>query len=98
MRDSDTVARIGGDEFVIVLEDLADPGDAARIVERIRAELSTPVTLEAHDIALSASIGVALNTDQDDRVEALLSRADIAMYRNKRQARGQQAALSRRVA
>jgi diguanylate cyclase (GGDEF)-like protein/PAS domain S-box-containing protein len=89
MRDSDTVARIGGDEFVIVLEDLADPGDAARISERIRAELSTPVTLEAHDITLSASIGVALNTDNDDRVETLLGRADNAMYRNKRHSQDQ---------
>jgi diguanylate cyclase (GGDEF)-like protein/PAS domain S-box-containing protein len=83
MRESDTVARTGGDEFVVILEDLASPDDATQIAERIRVGLSMPLVVEGHDLEVTCSIGVAISDDADERVEGLLRRADDAMYRAK---------------
>jgi diguanylate cyclase (GGDEF)-like protein len=87
VRDADTVARVGGDEFVVVLEDLVEPDDALQIAERIRNALSEDVQFEGHFLRVSASIGVTLSTGADDRVETLLSHADDAMYRAKERGR-----------
>jgi diguanylate cyclase (GGDEF)-like protein len=86
LRESDTVARTGGDEFVVVLEDLGECDDAARIAERARAALSAPVKFGDRDLHVTCSVGVALSTG-GDRVEALLSRSDDAMYRAKQEGR-----------
>ncbi len=88
-RESDTVARTGGDEFVVVLEDLHEAEDAERIAERIRVELASPVRFEGRDIQATCSIGVSLSHGAGDRVEALLGRADDAMYRAKQDGRDQ---------
>jgi diguanylate cyclase (GGDEF)-like protein/PAS domain S-box-containing protein len=87
VRDADTVARVGGDEFVVVLEDLLEPDDALQIAERIRNALSEDVQFEGHFLRVSASIGVTLSTGADDRVETLLNHADEAMYRAKERGR-----------
>ncbi len=89
LRESDTVARTGGDEFVALLEDLAAPEDAAVTAERIRVALATPVIVQGHELNMTCSIGISLSGNGDDRVEALLGRADLAMYVAKRNGRDQ---------
>ncbi len=80
VREGDTVARVGGDEFLIVLESLVDPGDAARIAERVRSTIGAPHVLADREVHVSASIGVAIGSGGADSAEALLNRADDAMY------------------
>jgi diguanylate cyclase (GGDEF)-like protein/PAS domain S-box-containing protein len=89
VREGDTVARTGGDEFVLVLEDLVEPEDATRIAERVRMCLREPVEWNGGTLNVSGSIGVTLSTGVDDRVETLLSRADHAMYEAKQSGRDQ---------
>jgi diguanylate cyclase (GGDEF)-like protein len=83
VRESDTVARFGGDEFVILLIDFTptqEPEDVARaIIERI----SSPVDLDQERVTISGSIGIALYPDDGDSVDELLHQADTAMYRAK---------------
>jgi diguanylate cyclase (GGDEF)-like protein/PAS domain S-box-containing protein len=80
VREGDTVARVGGDEFLIVLEGLVDPADAARIAERVRGTIAEPHVLANCEVQVSASIGVAIGAGGVDSAEALLNRADDAMY------------------
>lgn len=85
VRDVDTVARLGGDEFVVMLEYLdEDPEaahtDAARVGEKILAELRGPFQLRDCAPTSSASIGVVLFSGQDGDAEEILRRADAAMY------------------
>jgi diguanylate cyclase (GGDEF)-like protein/PAS domain S-box-containing protein len=89
LRDTDTVARTGGDEFVVLLDDLTDTADAARIAERIRNMFAEPVDFEGQLLHVTTSIGIALSVDRDDRIEALLARADDALYRAKEDGRDQ---------
>jgi diguanylate cyclase (GGDEF)-like protein/PAS domain S-box-containing protein len=83
LRTEDTVARFGGDEFAILLEDIGGISDATRVAERIQAELAAPVNLSGFDVFTSASIGIALSSSSYERPEYLLRNADMAMYRAK---------------
>jgi diguanylate cyclase (GGDEF)-like protein/PAS domain S-box-containing protein len=83
VRPSDTVARIGGDEFVVVCEDIGDVEDAARIAERIADALSLSFDLTGDEVILSTSIGIAVSSGHQDAPEDLLRDADSAMYRAK---------------
>lgn len=88
IREEDTVARIGGDEFVILLEDLEDDAlDVAATVEvlgqKVLSLLAQPYKLDSHDYLASASIGVTIFHKQEVGVEQLLKQADIAMYQAK---------------
>jgi diguanylate cyclase (GGDEF)-like protein len=89
VRDNDTVARAGGDEFVVVLEDLVDPTEATRVAERARLALNEPIPLDAVEVRVSVSVGVSLNANPDDNVDSLLRRADDALYQAKRRGRDQ---------
>jgi diguanylate cyclase (GGDEF)-like protein len=82
-RREDTIARLGGDEFTILLEDMRDPSDAARMAERIGEALSRPFELAGQQVVVSASIGIALDTDRSHKPDDLLREADLAMYRAK---------------
>jgi diguanylate cyclase (GGDEF)-like protein/PAS domain S-box-containing protein len=77
-----TIARFGGDEFVILLGNLRRPEDACRVAERILATVSKPVTINGHAVVTSASIGIAVSSDHQ-HAEDLLRDADTAMYRAK---------------
>jgi diguanylate cyclase (GGDEF)-like protein/PAS domain S-box-containing protein len=85
LRASDTVARMGGDEFTIILENLENPAACAAIGDKILAAVQKPVRLEGKDFILTASIGVSLYPADGADADALLKNADIAMYRAKHQ-------------
>lgn len=84
LRETDTVARIGGDEFAVVLPDLTTTKAAQRIGEKMLANIETPIKVEDRFVDLRVSIGVALFPTDADNAEALMQYADLAMYRAKR--------------
>jgi len=83
VRPSDTVARLGGDEFTILLKNIGNPGMALRVAERIHQALSRPFRLAGRSVALTASIGIAVNDRSGSTPEALMRDADTAMYQAK---------------
>ncbi|HEY6759019.1 MAG TPA: GGDEF domain-containing protein [Baekduia sp.] len=83
LRPGDTVARFGGDEFVVLCEDVGSAEDAMDVAERLRALLSEPIPLATGVAQVTASIGVALPDRPDRSAEALLQAADRAMYEAK---------------
>lgn len=86
LRPEDTVARIGGDEFVVLLEDLDDPAEATAVAERIAVALSEPVQLSAAEATVAVSVGIAL-AGTGDTSQSLLRNADMAMYQAKENGR-----------
>jgi diguanylate cyclase (GGDEF)-like protein/PAS domain S-box-containing protein len=80
LRPQDTVARYGGDEFAVLLDESGNRDDVARVAERIQAAVQKPVVLEAEPINVSLSIGIALVTPQYCRAEDVVRAADLAMY------------------
>jgi len=78
-----TLARMGGDEFTVLLDDLKDPADANRAAERIMEGLSAPFELEGKEVFTSASIGIALCNSTYKDPEEIMRDADTAMYRAK---------------
>lgn len=85
IRATDTLARFGGDEFLLIFDDIAGPGDVARIAEKIQVELARPYVVEGGSLALGASIGICLYPAQADEVDELIRQADMAMFCAKRQ-------------
>ena len=83
LRSTDTVARMGGDEFVILLEDISDISDATRIADQLQSELTNSNHLIEHDVFITTSIGIVLSVTGYNRPEEVLRDADIAMYRAK---------------
>ncbi|MEW6165162.1 MAG: GGDEF domain-containing protein [Pseudomonadota bacterium] len=88
VRQADTLARFGGDEFVLLLPDVRDTAAVAAIAEKIVARLATPFRVGDHDLAIGASIGIALFPDDAADADALIAQADAAMYDAKRYGRG----------
>jgi diguanylate cyclase (GGDEF)-like protein len=84
LRPGDTLARLAGDEFVILCEDLEDDAQADAIALRMNMELSEPFALATADVKLTASIGIAFTNRDVDSAEQVLHDADRAMYRTKR--------------
>jgi diguanylate cyclase (GGDEF)-like protein len=87
LRESDTVARVGGDEFAVLLPELASPADAAMIAEKLLRLVASPVTLAGRELSVTASVGIALHPSDGKDVEPLLQSADLAMYRAKEMGR-----------
>ena len=85
-RDSDTVARLAGDEFVVVCPDLAEAEDVEVVAERLAAAVAVPTTLRGREVTPRISVGTAVAGDGDDADE-LIARADVAMYHAKRRTR-----------
>lgn len=88
VRATDTVARLAGDEFVVLLEDVHDVGDAVRVADSILAAMSAPVPYLDVDIAVGTSIGIAYANAVDEAADAWLHRADGALYAAKAAGRG----------
>ncbi len=87
LRPGDTVARFGGDEFAVLVEDVGDERGATRIAERIAESLARPFILREREHFVSASIGISIGTGTEDP-EALIRDADSALYRAKDRGRG----------
>ncbi len=83
LRPEDTLARFGGDEFVVLIEALDDPAQAVQVAERITEELRRPFIIEGRDLYVLASIGISLGDARTHDADALLREADTAMYRAK---------------
>jgi diguanylate cyclase (GGDEF)-like protein/PAS domain S-box-containing protein len=83
MRDSDTVARLGGDEFVILAEELESEGEAMALAGRVLDALEEPFPLGSAEVAMLASVGVAVSQDSECDPETMLREADLAMYKAK---------------
>jgi diguanylate cyclase (GGDEF)-like protein len=89
LRDSDVAARLGGDEFTLLLAPLHDPGEAARIAQRIQKSLQQPFTVYGAQLFASGSIGIALSAGGRAGAEELIRDADTAMSAAKAQGPGQ---------
>lgn len=85
VRSIDTVARIGGDEFIILLNDLESKIKAIYIAERILESLKLPIIIEERNIVISASIGIAFNSQNNEEADDIIRNADLAMYKAKEQ-------------
>jgi diguanylate cyclase (GGDEF)-like protein/PAS domain S-box-containing protein len=83
LRAEDTAARFGGDEFTVLLEDVADATEAVRVADKITRALSAPFVLESREVFVTTSIGIVLGTSGRERPTDLLRNADVALYRAK---------------
>jgi diguanylate cyclase (GGDEF)-like protein/PAS domain S-box-containing protein len=83
VRESDTVSRHGGDEFLILLSEVDQPEDAGLIAEKIVSSISEPHHVSGHELSLTASVGIALYPEDGQDPQSLIMRADTAMYHAK---------------
>jgi diguanylate cyclase (GGDEF)-like protein/PAS domain S-box-containing protein len=88
LREEDTVARIGGDEFIILLQGTSGPDFAVHVAKRILASVSEPVVVKEHELYVTACVGITLYPHDGKDIETLVANADIAMYRAKDEGRG----------
>jgi diguanylate cyclase (GGDEF)-like protein/PAS domain S-box-containing protein len=89
VRETDLVARFGGDEFAVLQEDLTDIGSAEVLATKIRDALAVPYSLEGNQVRTTASIGIVPYGDGIDGAEAMMMKADLALYRAKDAGRNQ---------
>lgn len=85
VREVDTVARMGGDEFTIILEGVSSEQNILVVAKRITESIATPFELKGHQISIGISIGITIYPHDDHPVDELLKHADVAMYRAKQQ-------------
>lgn len=97
VKEGDTVARLAGDEFTVILRNVADTESAAVVAERIIDSIRVPVSLGGRDHFVQASIGIAVFPDDGTAIDDLLRNADRAMYRAKEQGRGRAVFFDRRL-
>jgi diguanylate cyclase (GGDEF)-like protein/PAS domain S-box-containing protein len=94
IRDSDTVARMGGDEFAVMLLDVATPGQIHQVADKMLALLAAPFLLKGAECHVGASIGISVFPQDGDAVDTLMNMADMAMYRVKQGAKNNYAFAS----
>lgn len=80
VRSADIASRIGGDEFIVVFDELSDITNTQILAQRIAEAVAEPIQLNGHELAVSASIGISIFPDNADTVEGLIKKADAAMY------------------
>lgn len=83
LRESDTIARIGGDEFIVLLSGIDSAGEAARVARKITDSMREPFALEGHTMSITTSIGISLYPDDGADYDTLMKNSDTAMYRAK---------------
>lgn len=83
VRDSDTISRLGGDEFLVLLSDISSADDTAPVLLKVLERLHEPVRVENRELSTSVSIGVSIYPDDGRDFDTLLKKADMAMYRAK---------------
>ena len=88
VREGDTVARLGGDEFAMLLESAVDRRDAMNVARRTLEALGEPIDLGERSVRAQASIGIAMDLDNDGDVDAIMRNADVAMYLSKSRGKG----------
>ena len=88
VRENDTIARMGGDEFVIVQAPITDPAEATALAERIIELMGEPFDIDGHQAVIGASVGIAVGPGDGLRPDRLLRNADLALYRAKGDGRG----------
>ncbi len=86
-RENDVLARLGGDEFALLLRGIDKPAEAAAIAERIVKAMSTPFTIDGHQVVIGASVGIAMAPQDGDTTDTLMKNADLALYRAKSEGR-----------
>jgi diguanylate cyclase (GGDEF)-like protein/PAS domain S-box-containing protein len=87
LREEDSIARMGGDEFTVLITDLKGAEDALTIAQKLLDVVAQPMRVEGHDLFITTSIGIAMFPDDGDSAEVLLKNADQAMYRAKESGR-----------
>jgi diguanylate cyclase (GGDEF)-like protein/PAS domain S-box-containing protein len=85
LRQSDTIARMGGDEFMILLPKIERMKDAAEVAQKVLNAFQQPFMLDSHKFHVTASVGIATFPDDSEEADGLLNNADVAMYRAKEQ-------------
>lgn len=88
VREADTIARVGGDEFAIVQVGIADPLDSAALAQRIIAAVNAPYEIDGHQVVVGTSIGIAIGMGGTQSADQLVKNADLALYRAKSEGRG----------
>lgn len=83
LRESDTVARMGGDEFTFIIENILDKRDAERVAKKILESLENPFHVANYEILITASIGISIYPQHGEEADKLVKKADIAMYEAK---------------
>ena len=89
VRETDTVARFGGDEFVILLHNIKSDADASHVAQKLISLLSSPFYLSGREIIIGASIGIAMHPGDANTADILIRNADLAMYKAKQSGRNQ---------
>jgi len=87
LREEDTLCRLGGDEFTVILKDIKNPKNAATVAQKILNKMKNPIKIDTHMLHISASIGIALYPDDATSMDDLIKYADAAMYKAKDEGR-----------
>lgn len=88
LRESDTIARMGGDEFIMLVEEINTHADALTSAQRVLQQIEKPFIIQGYDIRISASIGISIFPDHGEDDDALVTCADQALYRSKEKGKG----------
>jgi diguanylate cyclase (GGDEF)-like protein len=88
VKEGDTVSRLGGDEFTIILRNVSDPDGARTVADRVIESVQLPVNIAGRDHFVHASVGITLFPDDGAEIDTLMRNADLAMYRAKEAGRG----------